>query len=114
MNSAAQLSTLAIDEQTVLADYVADGNLDDIIPSLARDRNAMRRIEALVQGQQTTHELIHGDARSASALEKDSIHLVVTSPPYWTLKRYNEHDEQMGHIVEYDAFMAGLDEVWTN
>lgn len=40
--------------------------------------------------------------------------LVVTSPPYWSLKRYNEHDEQMGHVLDYDQFVEGLDEVWRN
>lgn len=60
------------------------------------------------------HELILGDARTASALEPNSVHLVVTSPPYWTLKRYHEHDDQMGHIEGYDEFIADLDRVWAN
>jgi modification methylase len=102
------------DEQTLLADFVAEGHLDDIIPKLARDRQAMRRIEAVVQSQTTAHELIHGDARIASVRDEESIHLAVTSPPYWTLKRYNEHAAQMGHVVDYDEFIAGLDEVWRN
>ncbi|MEK7755759.1 MAG: DNA methyltransferase, partial [Planctomycetota bacterium] len=42
------------------------------------------------------------------------MHLVVTSPPYWTLKRYNEHAEQLGHVANYDAFVTALDEVWKN
>lgn len=58
--------------------------------------------------------MIQGDSRAASDLPEGSIHLVVTSPPYWTLKRYNEHDEQIGHVADYDEFIAGLDEVWTN
>ncbi len=74
----------------------------------------MRQIEAIVRGRRTSHELIHGDARSASALEENSIHLVVTSPPYWTLKRYHEHEDQLGHIDDYDEFIASLDDVWSN
>jgi DNA modification methylase len=31
-------------------------------------------------------------------LEPESIHLVVTSPPYWTLKEYNLGEGQMGYI----------------
>ncbi len=46
--------------------------------------------------------------------DENSIHLVVTSPPYWTLKRYNEHEAQMGHVVEYEDFISALDEVWHN
>lgn len=38
--------------------------------------------------------------------------LVVTSPPYWTLKRYNEHADQLGHVEDYDTFLDALDEVW--
>jgi DNA modification methylase len=102
------------DEQTLLDELAGHDNLDDVIPRLARDRKATQRIEAVVRAQQTRHELIHGDARKASALEPNSIHLVVTSPPYWTLKRYNEHDEQLGHVSDYNQFMDALDEVWRN
>src|SRR5205085_8403255 len=90
------------------------GNLDLIIPQLARDRQMIRRIESLVQGLQTSHDLILGNARAASALAEQSIHLVITSPPYWTLKRYNEHDEQLGHVSDYDEFIVALDEGWKN
>jgi DNA modification methylase len=114
MRATGQLTDFSEDEQAILAEFLAVGDLDDIIPSLARDRKAMQRIEAVVRGRETSHELILGDARAASSLEENSIHLVVTSPPYWTLKRYNEHEEQMGHVAEYDEFIAGLDEVWRN
>ncbi len=101
-------------EQALIDEIIARGDLDDIIPSLARDTVAMKQIEAVVRGRQTSHELVHGDARSASSLAESSVHLVVTSPPYWTLKRYNEHEAQLGHVVDYDEFIAGLDEVWRN
>ena len=47
-------------------------------------------------------------------MEENSIHLVVTSPPYWTLKRYHEHENQMGHLADYEQFIAAMDEVWRN
>jgi len=111
MHSVAMTSN---EEQTLLEEFLGSGNADEIIPTLARDVRAMRRIEAAVQNRQTSHELIHGDARKASALEENSIHLVVTSPPYWTLKRYHEHENQMGHVSDYEQFAAALDEVWRN
>ena len=114
MKSAAQSAALSDDEQAMLAEYVGASDLDDVVPRLARDRQAIQRIEAIVRGQETAHELILGNARAASALDEDSIHLVVTSPPYWTLKRYNEHEQQMGHVADYDEFMTALDEVWRN
>jgi site-specific DNA-methyltransferase (adenine-specific) len=60
----------------------------------------------------TVHRLINGDARDLSFLDDDSIHLVVTSPPYWNLKRYNENPDQLGHIQDYEAFLFELEKVW--
>src|SRR5258706_6812589 len=115
MKSAPALLPAVPDQAQALFDeLVGAGALDDTIPTLARDLRAMRRIEALVRNRETSHELIHGDARAASALEENSIHLVITSPTYWTLKRYNEHEDQMGHVADYEQFMIGLDEVWRN
>ena len=71
-----------------------------------------------VVGQQTideiptVHRLVQGDARDLSFIADESIHLVVTSPPYWTLKRYNHSEGQMGHIAEYEQFLAELSRVW--
>jgi len=102
------------DEDQLLAEFANGNGLDEVIPQLARNSHAIQRIQAVVRAKHTSHELIHGDAREASALPEASIHLVVTSPPYWTLKRYNEHDDQMGHIADYDAFITAIDEVWRN
>lgn len=60
----------------------------------------------------TTHRLINGDSRDLAFLPGDSIHLVVTSPPYWNLKRYNENPDQLGHIQDYEAFLFELEKVW--
>ncbi|MGD0919864.1 MAG: site-specific DNA-methyltransferase [Thermodesulfobacteriota bacterium] len=60
----------------------------------------------------TVHRLINGDARDLSFLDDESVHLVVTSPPYWNLKRYNETPDQLGHIQDYETFLEELDKVW--
>ncbi len=62
--------------------------------------------------QETHHRLIHGDARDLSFLPDQSLHLVVTSPPYWTLKQYRDHPHQLGHITDYEAFVGELAKVW--
>ncbi len=62
--------------------------------------------------QRTVHRLINGDARDLSFLPDESAHLVVTSPPYWNLKRYNENPDQLGHIEDYEAFLNELNQVW--
>ncbi|HZQ92183.1 MAG TPA: site-specific DNA-methyltransferase [Terriglobales bacterium] len=38
--------------------------------------------------------------------------LVLTSPPYWTLKEYNLGTEQLGYITDYESFLDELDKVW--
>jgi site-specific DNA-methyltransferase (adenine-specific) len=58
------------------------------------------------------HRLVNGDARDLSFLDDASVHLAVTSPPYWNLKRYNEHPDQLGHIDDYEAFLSELERVW--
>jgi DNA modification methylase len=60
----------------------------------------------------TVHRLLRGDARDLSFLAEESVHLVVTSPPYWTLKRYNESPGQMGHLADYEEFLRELNKVW--
>jgi len=60
----------------------------------------------------TVHRLINGDARELAFLNDESVHLVVTSPPYWNLKRYNENPDQLGHIKDYEAFLFELEKVW--
>jgi len=60
-----------------------------------------------------THHVLHlGDARHLDWIPSDSVHLVLTSPPYWTLKKYNDHPDQLGDIHDYDAFLSELDKVW--
>jgi len=64
------------------------------------------------QGPVTEHELHLGDARRLDWIPAESIHLVVTSPPYWTLKKYNDHPDQLGDVAEYEKFHDELDKVW--
>jgi DNA modification methylase len=68
--------------------------------------------EHKTENQTTSHRLIHGDTRSLSFIADESVHLVVTSPPYWTLKRYNENPAQLGHVADYEHFLSELSKVW--
>lgn len=60
----------------------------------------------------THHVLFEGDARDLSFIPTESIQLVVTSPPYWTLKEYNAHKDQLGHVQDYELFVSELEKVW--
>jgi site-specific DNA-methyltransferase (adenine-specific) len=66
----------------------------------------------LMEETPTVHRLVQGDARDLSFIPKESVHLVVTSPPYWTLKRYNDSEGQLGHVAEYETFLSELNRVW--
>jgi DNA modification methylase len=82
------------------------------LPRLARNPEVAAVIEATVKNIDTNHRLLAGDARDLSSIEAGTVHLVVTSPPYWTLKQYNDTEGQLGHVEQYDAFLAELDKVW--
>jgi len=60
----------------------------------------------------TTHRLINGDARTLSFIDDESVHLVLTSPPYWNLKKYKDNPDQLGHIDQYEEFLSELEKVW--
>ena len=82
------------------------------IPRIAKDEGLLRLIEESVRRIPTRHELRLGDARAMDELAPESVHLVVTSPPYWTLKEYRDSKGQMGHIEDYEEFLRELDRVW--
>ena len=84
------------------------------IPRIAKDEKLIRLIEEAVRQIPTSHTMHLGDARGMHELEPASVHLVVTSPPYWTLKEYRDSHGQMGHIEDYEGFLAELDKVWAH
>ena len=84
------------------------------IPRIAKDARKVRLIEEAISRIPTDHILNLGDAREMSEIEPSSVHLVVTSPPYWTLKEYRNSNGQMGHIGDYEHFLAELDKVWAH
>jgi len=82
------------------------------IPRIAKDSKLVSEIEFAVQQIPTKHKLFNADARDISFIQDKSVHLVVTSPPYWTLKKYNDNENQLGDIEDYEHFLNELDEVW--
>ncbi len=63
-------------------------------------------------GPPTQHTLNLGDARHLDWIRDESVHLVITSPPYFNLKKYNDHPDQLGDMDDYEAFHDQLDQVW--
>jgi len=88
------------------------GDLQIAIPEVAKNEAFLILIERAVREIPTRHVLVHGDARSMSREKVGKVHLVLTSPPYWTLKEYRDTSGQLGHITNYDDFIDELDRVW--
>lgn len=82
------------------------------LPRIAKDPKLMALIEEALRGIPTTHDLYLHDARDMSIVKPESVHLVLTSPPYWTLKRYPRSGGQLGLIADYEKFLKELDKVW--
>ncbi len=105
MVDTASLDGLVPESLRTLADPARD------LPRIAKDPAIMAMIDAAVERVPTRHRLLLGDARRA-VLTPESVHLVVTSPPYWTLKEYRRAPGQLGWIADYEEFLDELDEVW--
>lgn len=60
----------------------------------------------------TNHTLITGDSRNLSLIPDKSVHLIITSPPYWQLKDYG-NDKQIGFHDSYEDYINNLNMVWS-
>lgn len=61
--------------------------------------------------QKTIHTVINGDARKMAKVADSSVHLIITSPPYWQLKDYGS-EEQVGFDDSYADYINNLNLVW--
>jgi site-specific DNA-methyltransferase (adenine-specific) len=96
-----------------LAELPASDNTEGAVEKMLRANAILRQLPWPSPFDETTHRLRCGDARDLSWLPQESMHLVVTSPPYWTLKDYEPHHAQLGAVADYEVFLSELDQVWT-
>lgn len=89
------------------------GDLQTAIPALAKDTARLAELDSMIAEVPTLHRSVLGDARTLDGIAPNSVHLVLTSPPYWTLKEYRDGVSQMGHFEDYEYFLEQLDRVWT-
>lgn len=61
--------------------------------------------------KKTLHKIIVGDSRHMNEVKNESVHLVVTSPPYWQLKDYG-NGSQIGFNDSYEKYINNLNLVW--
>lgn len=60
----------------------------------------------------TQHKIIIGDSRRMREVPDESVHLVITSPPYWQLKDYGK-EGQIGFDDSYADYINNLNLVWS-
>ncbi|WP_135667447.1 DNA-methyltransferase [Halorhabdus rudnickae] len=109
-------------EKDELVDFIPDScshlldknnqELRTEIPELARDWEKMIEIENTIYRLPTNHSFINSDSRELNDIEDGSVDLVVTSPPYFNIKNYNDENGQLGLIDEYETFIDELEDVW--
>jgi len=61
--------------------------------------------------QNPKHQVIQGDSRDMKFIKDESVHLVITSPPYFQLKDYGT-ENQIGFHQNYETYINHLNLVW--
>ncbi len=59
----------------------------------------------------TKHKIVNGDSRQMNEIADKSVHLIVTSPPYWQLKDYGT-ENQIGFHDDYETYINHLNLTW--
>ena len=91
---------------------LAEANHQQALPAIARDEVLSKAMEDAARSVPSRHRVIESDARDMSELSDQSVHLILTSPPYWNLKDYEKGNGQLGLIDDYEEFLTQLDKVW--
>lgn len=60
----------------------------------------------------TEHRIYFKDSQNMKEVNDKSIHLVVTSPPYWNIKDYG-NPNQIGYRDDMEEYFNKLDNVWS-
>ena len=60
---------------------------------------------------ETEHQIYFQDAINIKKLKERSVHLVVTSPPYWKIKDYDNKD-QIGYNDSLNDYIKKLNRIW--
>lgn len=110
MTTGASLDDPAV--KAVLANLPAGDNTQEALRALRTLNREFRNRPWPSPFDRTHHRLRLGDARELDWIPDESVHLVVTSPPFWTLKQYNEREGQLGAVEDYKKFLNELTAVW--
>ncbi|WP_199731145.1 site-specific DNA-methyltransferase [Paraburkholderia sp. RAU2J] len=112
LSKASEMKREDLDAYDFLNDIPTSDNTSESLAKLREINLTLRSVPWPSPFDETRHGTHLGDARDLSWIPDGSVHLVVTSPPYWTLKDYRDHPSQMGHIEDYEEFLKQLDLCW--
>lgn len=56
--------------------------------------------------------LINEDARSMHLLDDESVHLAITSPPYFNTKKYSDDERDIGNLDDFQEWLDATKAVW--
>ena len=77
-----------------------------------REFNGPSRRPMAVNG--TTQRIIGGDSRDMTEIASGSIHLAITSPPYFNAKMYSiDVDGDLGDVHDLEQWLAEIRRVWS-
>ena len=58
------------------------------------------------------NQIYYKSSTKMSELDDESVHLIITSPPYFNIKDYSQNgtnkEQDLGNIADYNAFIQGL------
>lgn len=93
-------------------DLLADLQLK-ALPLIASNPELCSRLMTAAKEIRTEHRFVRSDSRRLDELADESVHLVLTSPPYWNIKEYESGEGQLGLINNYDQFVEELTRVFS-
>ena len=74
--------------------------------TMTREDRAKREVEMINKYwnhpslEITNHKIIIGDSRKMKSVTNDSVHLIITSPPYFNAKEYSQYDSLNKYLEE--------------
>ena len=84
---------------------------DKIQPSPAEFAKQPVEIAVALDSRQV---IIRGDSRDMSGdIDDESVHLALTSPPYFNAKMYSESSSDLGNIHDLDEWLVEIGKVWS-
>ncbi len=83
------------------------------ISSGVRDKEVSTAKMTTLSVGSTTQSLIWGNAQDMSDLDDDTVHLAVTSPPYFNAKMYSmDLEDDLGNIHDIEWWLHEISKVW--